>query len=132
MEAAIISVPHVMSYQNPKVLKRYRLDHNVDEAEAQRRFEGLKQFLIVCALTPGYKVTSDAIDSMWHTFLLFTKDYSEFCNRYLGRFINHEPFEVPSPESYLTTRARAREMFGGLDERLWPVEAKLSCSSGCE
>ena len=132
MNAATLSIPNVMAYSNPRVLKRYVLDNNVDEAEAQRRFDGLKQFLVVCATTPGYKVTSDAIDSMWHTFLLFTRDYREFCTRYLGKFINHEPFEVPSPESYITTRARAKEMFGALDEGLWPVEAKLSCSSGCD
>jgi hypothetical protein len=132
MGAAAIQVSDVMAYDNPRVLKRYILDHGVNEDEARRRFEGLKQFLIVCASTPGYKVTSDAIDSMWHTFLLFTKDYRDFCMHYLGKFINHEPFEVPSPESYLTTRARAHEMFGKLDEGLWPLQAKLSCSSGCE
>jgi hypothetical protein len=28
---------------------------------------------------------------MWHTFLLFTKDYSEFCMRHFGFFIHHTP-----------------------------------------
>jgi hypothetical protein len=121
-----------MAYENSRVLRRYELDNNVDTSEAHRRFNGLKQFLYVCAVTPGYKVTSDAIDSMWHTFLLFTKDYRDFCTRYLGKFINHEPFEVPSPESYLMTRERARQLFGELDEALWPAQAKISCSSGCE
>ena len=132
MEAAALSISDVMGYDHPRVLKRYVLDHGVDEKEAHRRFEGLKQFLYVCAVTPGYKVTYDAIDSMWHTFLLFTKDYKDFCTRHLGKFINHEPFEVPSPECYLTTRTRAEELFGSLDVTLWPLDAKLSCSSGCE
>lgn len=131
MEAAALSISQIMEYSHPKVIKRYVLDHDVAEAEAERRFEGLKQFLYICSITPGYKVTSDAIDSMWHTFLLFTQDYRDFCTRYLGKFINHEPFEVPSPESYLTTRARTQEVFGSLDEGLWPLKAKLSCSSGC-
>jgi len=126
------SFSDVMAYQNERVLRRYELDHDVNRNEARRRFEGLKQFLLVCAITPGYKVTSDAIDSMWHTFLMFTKDYRAFCVDYLGRFINHEPFEVPSPESYLSTRARATELFGDLDAELWPQNAKISCSSGCE
>ncbi len=125
-------ISDIMAYQNDRVLKRYEIDYQVDASEARRRFDGLKQFLFVCAVTPGYKVTSDAIDSMWHTFLLFTRDYREFCTSYLGIFINHEPFEIPSPESYVTTRNRAREIFGALDEALWPREAKISCSSGCE
>jgi hypothetical protein len=33
------------------------------------------------------------IDNMWHTFLLFTRDYQEFCHIYLnGIFFHHDPF----------------------------------------
>lgn len=31
------------------------------------------------------------IDDMWHTFLLFTKDYADFCEKYFGEFIHHFP-----------------------------------------
>lgn len=32
------------------------------------------------------------MDNMWHTFLLFTKDYYEFCSNHLGGvFFHHEP-----------------------------------------
>ena len=31
------------------------------------------------------------IDDMWHTFLMFTEDYANFCERYFGRFIHHSP-----------------------------------------
>ena len=126
------TVDEVLAYQHERLVGRYEIDFGVDRSEALRRFNGLKQFLVLCALTPGYKVTSDRIDSMWHTFLLFTKDYREFCLTYLGRFINHEPFERPSPDDYLVTRARAQELFGSIDEELWPAEAKGDCSSGCQ
>lgn len=122
----------VLGYRNERLIKRYTMDYGLPETIANQRFEGLKQFLYVCAVTPGYKVTSDAIDSMWHTFLLFTKDYKSFCERYLGKFINHEPFEVPAPDAYVRTRAAVEKYFGGVDHELWPAEPKLSCSSGCE
>jgi hypothetical protein len=32
-----------------------------------------------------------AMDEMWHAFVLHTKDYAEFCDRYLGRFVHHLP-----------------------------------------
>jgi hypothetical protein len=33
---------------------------------------------------------------MWHTFLLFTKDYLNFCNNYLdGEFFHHVPLSEP-------------------------------------
>ena len=31
------------------------------------------------------------IDDMWHTFLLFTKDYMYFCSKYLGQYFHHSP-----------------------------------------
>ncbi|MEL6868036.1 MAG: hypothetical protein AAFP19_26670 [Bacteroidota bacterium] len=29
------------------------------------------------------------IDEMWHTFILFTKEYHDFCMKYFGRFLHH-------------------------------------------
>lgn len=124
-------IPDILSYQNDRVLARYSIDHGVSLEQARKSFEALKEFMIICAVKPGPKVTSDPIDSMWHTFLLFTKDYKFFCEEYLGRFIDHEPFEVPAPSTYLDTRSFAQQYFGKLDELLWPTAAKTSCSSGC-
>jgi hypothetical protein len=36
-----------------------------------------------------------AIDQMWHVFLLYTKDYMDFCNEYFGEYIHHLPDIVP-------------------------------------
>lgn len=124
-------MPEILAYQHDRLLHRYSVDYGVSIEEARRCFNALKEFMIVCAAKPGYKVTSDPIDRMWHTFLLFTKDYKNFCEEYLGMFINHEPFEHPAPAAYMETRAFAKEYFGRLDEELWPLEAKGDCSSGC-
>lgn len=121
----------VLSFQHDRLLARYASDNGVSSDVAAQRFEGFKQFMVVCAMKPGPKVTSDAIDSVWHSFLLFTSDYRAFCTDYLGRFINHEPFEHPNPLAYHHTRSFAEGLFGALDERLWPLEAKGDCSSGC-
>jgi len=121
----------VLAYQNDRLLRRYSSDYGASMQEARRCFDALKEFLIVCAVKPGYKVTSDPVDRMWHTFLLFTKDYKQFCEENLGMFINHEPFENAAPGTYLETRAFAEAYFGRLDEQLWSVDAKADCSSGC-
>ena len=31
------------------------------------------------------------IDEMWHEFILFTKDYSDFCAKYFGEYMHHLP-----------------------------------------
>ena len=120
----------IMAYENEKLLQRYILDYGISRDVAERCFTELKRFLIVCAMKPGYKVTSQPIDSMWHTFLLFTKQYKDFCEEYLGRFINHEPFEEARPHSYYETKSFALDFFGSVDEEFWPAEAKMPCSSG--
>jgi hypothetical protein len=125
-------VDAVLRYSNPKVIERHLQDAGVSQAEAVRRFDGLKQFLLVAAVMPGRKVTSPDIDSIWHTFLLFTKDYRQFCTEYLGMFIEHEPFESAAPWAYDRTREKALALFDSLDHELWPLLAKADCSSGCE
>jgi hypothetical protein len=125
-------VSEVLGYRNDRLLQRYATDNEATIEEAQRAFEALKQFMVICAIKPGRKITSEPIDRMWHSFLLFTKDYQNFCGNYLGRFVHHQPFETASPSTYLDTRAFTAKYFGGLDEKLWPVEAKADCTSGCE
>ncbi len=29
------------------------------------------------------------LDEMWHTFILFTNDYADFCNQFFGHYIHH-------------------------------------------
>lgn len=127
-----VPVDEVLKYANPRVIERHVQDNQISREIAIRRFDGLKQFMLVAAVMPGRKVTSPDIDAMWHTFLLFTKDYREFCTDYLGMFIEHEPFETAAPWAYEKTRERALALLGPLDKELWPVQAKADCSSGCE
>lgn len=124
-------VDEIIGYQNERVVERFVIDHGGTLAHAHRRFDALKQFLVVCTVKPGVKVTSPEIDEMWHTFLLFTRDYREFCLDALGRFVEHEPFEAAQPDYYGSTRALAATLFGELDSRFWPASGKADCSSGC-
>jgi hypothetical protein len=39
------------------------------------------------------------IDEMWHTFILFTQDYVEFCESHFGFLIHHKPVTSKSSES---------------------------------
>jgi hypothetical protein len=127
-----MSLDEILSFTHPRVVERHAQDQGISQASAALRFEGLKQFLAVAAIMPGRKVTSQPIDAMWHTFLLFTKDYRGFCMDYLGRFIEHEPFEEPAPWAYADTRQRAAALIGSLDPEMWPITAKADCTSGCQ
>ena len=41
---------------------------------------------------PIYKI----VDEMWHTHILRTRDYADFCATKFGRFIHHETLHQPS------------------------------------
>jgi hypothetical protein len=34
---------------------------------------------------------SQVVDSLWHEFILFTKDYQSFCDQAFGQFMHHSP-----------------------------------------
>ena len=35
------------------------------------------------------------IDECWHQFILFTREYMEFCRQYFGRYVPHAPSNAP-------------------------------------
>jgi hypothetical protein len=85
-----------MDFQLGHVISRYSRDSELSYEDAERHFFELRRFLALCAMNDG----SDAgatygmrgqIDEAWHTFLMFTRDYSEFCRVVAGRFLHHQP-----------------------------------------
>jgi len=54
-----------------------------------------KKFVAILILNDGQnrriEMVSEIVDEVWHTFILFTKEYADFCNKVMGKFIHHEP-----------------------------------------
>ena len=131
------SISEIMAYEHNALLDRYVKDYGGTRERAVRCFQALKQFLTVCSPVWGLKAASESVDDMWHTFLLFTRDYQNFCDEYLGRFIHHQPAaEGLTPDSYTAARALVMELFDDADDEFWPAKVKEKCSgsgshSGC-
>jgi hypothetical protein len=91
-------------------------------------------FLAACAVSTEPLGPSDLVDIGWHTFILYTHDYAEFCGHLAGRFIHHEPDEGYSgggPASGVPLRnavAAIKAAGYTVDEALWR-SAKADCSS---
>ena len=66
-------------------------DHNVDWLAAERIMDQALAYLGTCAVSTAPLSPSTTVDIGWHTFVLYTKDYREFCERITGRFIDHVP-----------------------------------------
>lgn len=87
----------LMNYKNKHVIERYCNEYNKPIKYGDELFEQLMKWLYA-----SYKLQRSnapplmlqdllAIDLMWHTFILFTKDYASFCYQHFGYFIHHIP-----------------------------------------
>jgi hypothetical protein len=52
-------------------------------------------FLGACAVATAPIGPSDLVDIGWHTFILYTREYAQFCDQLAGRFIHHVPDDDP-------------------------------------
>lgn len=88
-----IAIEKVMDYPIPQVIARYRKDYKISEEDAKNHERELKRFFILAAKYPeeNFEMFSADVDNLWHTFLLFTKEYQKFCDEMFGTFIHHNP-----------------------------------------
>jgi hypothetical protein len=57
---------------------------------------GLRQFFVAYLMSGKEYVSmpSQAVDELWHEFILYTRDYQSFCRRAFGEFLHHQPAAV--------------------------------------
>ncbi len=108
-----------LSYSNARLLERYKRNHPNNRLPAENALDELIKYLWLCAKHRQDRSTfpdnedlnfpcnmypeMKEIDDMWHTFLLFTQDYQDFCYTYLGHFIHHlpkNPNDIVVPEVF--------------------------------
>ncbi len=90
----VVSFEDVMAYTNEEVVLRFYDNYDVTLEEARDIFNEMKKFLFLSAKHMGeHRIFTHEplfiIDEMWHTFILFTKDYRAFCDKYFGFFVHH-------------------------------------------
>lgn len=76
---------------------RVRYPHLTDQ-ELYLVLKGLREYFHISRMSGGRMVSmpSQVVDVAWHEFILFTRQYQEFCRKGLGRFLHHVPAEAMS------------------------------------
>lgn len=90
--------------------------------------ENLKRYYAVAFLDPlNAHAVSKSVDPFWHTHILFTKDYTQFCINIVDEYMHHDPLdESDSTEVeriknlYEYTRQIFAQMFKVTDDAWWP------------
>jgi hypothetical protein len=73
------------------VKERYGKEQELPNEVVDEHFDELLKYLCLCAVSgQGYGMRGP-VDECWHTFIIFTKEYADFCDKVLGRFIHHAP-----------------------------------------
>lgn len=86
-----------IAYQNADVVDSFLSTWHMPRADAELLFEDVRRWIWLTgrARRAGVHLFIDSklrlFDEMWHTFILFTKDYTAFCETYVGHYCHHEP-----------------------------------------
>ncbi len=105
-----VVIKNIMNYPMTYIVKRCQKDHNYSDEDMVILERELKRyFALSVAKTKndlGNGMYSKDVDNLWHTFILFTIEYAEFCNKNFNSFKHHIPeLEKPStPEQYQEVR----------------------------
>lgn len=133
-------ITQTMAYPMEKIVTRYMIDNNISAELAATHERELKRFLAICIIYQEPIGMRGAVDELWHTFIMFTKNYASFCNKIAGYFIHHTPNDEDTTKSErYTSSIRFNLAYEKLfntapPEDVWP---KLSenceeiCGKGC-
>ncbi len=100
----ICSLDQALEYQNDEVVHRFTTLWKVSFAEAQDLFLETKKWLWLCAQLEKQRLAITTplliIDEMWHNFVLFSREYMEYCHDCFGHYIHHAPTTHREKEEY--------------------------------
>jgi len=113
----------ILAYEAPFLIEKLVKNAVVDTAEeADELFREVKRYLVLADRDQdcAWNMYSLRVDEVWHQFILFTRQYMEFCHRCFGRYIPHNPSNAPKVESprpiqkttFAQFLARYLELFG--------------------
>lgn len=97
----------LLAYKNAPVLKLYEQNYPNNRLSAKDAFDEMLKYLWISKKHELDRLTQKdnaefpsqcfmprsmrEIDEMWHEFILFTEDYSNFCQHYFGAYMHHLP-----------------------------------------
>jgi hypothetical protein len=87
----------VLEYSFPALIERLERKLGLPREELEELFTDLKLWLYLCGTrgvddpSPSIVRETSIIDELWHEFILFTKEYTDFCNLFFGRYLHHRP-----------------------------------------
>lgn len=86
---------YASAVRNRLITKRILSEREYDWYELE-----LKRFFFLTVFIKQVPMYSEKVDAIWHDMILFTKDYGEFCDDFIGEMIHHIPNVGGGPKHY--------------------------------
>ncbi|MDI1442534.1 hypothetical protein [Polyangium sp. 6x1] len=129
MRLRIGSAPHIGVVSS---VWKLQVERNVtSEDEAHALFRELKRFFLVsdACYPQSIPMFSRRVDVAWHQFVLFTRDYGDFCKRFFHRYLHHQPnWNEDRGVQFVEFKAFAaiyESLFGERPPPVWQDEIEL-------
>lgn len=108
----------IMTYPLEQVRYRLQQEEMIPAEMIDEAMHEWCKFMTTILYTDGpVGMISPVVDEVWHAFILFTKDYTAFCDDVFGRFIHHAPNWPGAPagnDSGANFRDAYAELYGPL------------------
>ncbi|NOU94103.1 hypothetical protein GC093_12880 [Paenibacillus sp. LMG 31456] len=75
-----------------------RQNPQMSEAEYNWKLLELKRYFLMTALCRDVPMFSQSVDDIWHEMLMFTREYSQFGEAFIGSPIHHGPHSDGQPD----------------------------------
>lgn len=126
-----------IAYEAPFLIEKLLKDHIVETAqEGEALFTEVKRYFVLgrSDVSRIWQMHSLRIDEVWHQFVLFTRQYMDFCERFFGCYIPHSPGNAPETKmattietaSFEQFRSRYEALFGAPLPDLWYDERNVT------
>jgi hypothetical protein len=136
-----VDIAAVLAFEAPYVIERLVKNGSVDsEQDGLALFDAVKRYMIVAESDRkvSWSMYSVRVDEAWHQFILFTRAYATFCDRFFGHYFSHVPSNAPSPDGTVSAsvapeestftrfRTRYEELFGHQLPDVWFDERSIT------
>ncbi len=91
MKSVDATIKIAMEYDLSPVMARYQEKTRLPAEVLKEHEREIKRFLALSAANNGKYGMRGPLDELWHTFIIFTSRYAEFCRLLGGGFIHHLP-----------------------------------------
>jgi hypothetical protein len=92
-EKQIDGINSIWLYSFSDIHEKLLAERAIPVESIEDAIEEFRKFLTIALIYPDKPIamTSKIVDEVWHTFILFTRDYMTFTQNVFGSFLHHNP-----------------------------------------